>query len=516
MALLLHWQVAPQSGTPLSAQTRLRIIRQRISELVAAYTPSYFPVAWKMGLVISLLVVLGMSLLGSIVIRSQVSSMQSQADTFGHAIASQFADSAREPLLAQDGFTLKVLVNNLTQGDGLLGAAVFDHNGKSLQSTGDIPPQTGQPITPLRRVWKVKGITLATYTAPIKAKNLVAGYVAISLSQRPINQAQQQAEHTIIIATLLMSLLIIMASFLVSSWLARPIQNLVSAAKALHAGDLHFRLHERRNDELGQLIESYNKMASGLLEKNQVEKVLSRFVSPSVAGKMMRDIDQIQLGGREVDATIIFADIAGFTRLSEKLTPDALAHLLNDYFNAISCASRFYRGTIDKYVGDCAMIVFGVPEEDSEHLYHGLCCALMAQRLIARVNEWRARQGHVTVNFRIGINSGKVLAGNLGSSDRMQYTVVGDTVNLASRLSDLAHANEVLLPLHLLGNSDIASRFRFHANNKDIRIRGKSETVTTALLEGMHPQLEAIMEQRVNQFMEQLEVSPPQVDARPS
>lgn len=488
--------------------TKPRTLRQRLRELLDAYTPSYFPIAWKMGLTISLLVVIGMTLLGSVLVNRQVASMQSQANTFGEAIANQLADSAREPLLAQDLFTLKILVSNLTRGNGLKGAAVFDTHGKVLQQAGSMPSTLTSPATQPRLNWHDAHDTFTTYTMPVTIKQLTAGYVSISLSQHAIVEAQQQVQHTIVMATLLLSILIIVAAFLVGRWMARPLQALVAATHAINTGDLHFRMDERRNDELGQLIDSYNKMATGLLEKDQVEGVLSRFVSPGVARKMIKDINQVQLGGRETQATIIFADIAGFTRLAEKLTPDEVARLLNDYFNAISCATRFYRGTIDKYVGDCAMIVFGVPEEDSEHLYHGLCCALMTQRLVTRLNQWRQSHGQVTVNFRIGINSGQVLAGNLGSNERMQYTVVGDTVNLASRLSNLAQAGEIILPLQLLGNSDVASRFRFNAT-EEIRVRGKTRAISTARLDGMHAQLEVLMEQRIQQFMDQLE--PPSV-----
>jgi adenylate cyclase len=512
--LLLHWLQNLCQGRQLTTSpSRLRAFRQRLRDLLDAYTPSYFPIAWKMGLTISLLVLVGMTLLGSVLVNRQVASMQSQANTFGEAIANQLADSAREPLLAQDTFTLKILVNNLTRGNGLEGAAIFDPRGRMLQQAGNMPAQLTTPATQPRLVWQRGQDSFTTYTMPVTVKDLTAGYVAISLSQQAIIEAQQQVQHTIFMATLLLSLLIIAAAFLVGRWMARPLQDLVAATQAINTGNLHFRLSERRNDELGQLIDSYNKMASGLLEKDQVENVLSRFVSPGVARKMMQDIEQVELGGRETQATVLFADIAGFTRLAEKLTPDEVARLLNDYFNAISCAARFYRGTIDKYVGDCAMIVFGVPEEDSEHLYHGLCCALMTQRLIARLNQWRQAHGQVTVSFRIGINSGQVLAGNLGSNERMQYTVVGDTVNLASRLSNLAQAGEIILPLQLLGNSDIASRFRFNASD-EIRVRGKARAVSTARLDGMHAQLEVLMEQRIQQFMNQLEPPSPPKEVR--
>lgn len=479
-------------------------VLQRLKQKLDDYTPSYFPVAWKMGITMSLLVSLGSFLLGSILINSQIESMRQQASAHAQIIANQLADSAREPLLAKDDLALGILVTNLTQGNDLKGAAIFDHQGQLVQKAGIMPPGLFTPQTQPYLEWQTPDAQLASYTVPIQLDQLTAGFVSVSLSQSNIILAQQSTKDTIIKATFLMTLLIILATFLLTRWLARPIQDLVEATNALASGNLNFRLSERRNDELGQLINAYNKMATGLLEKDQVESVLARFVSPSVARKMMRDIDQVQLGGKEMAATVLFADIVGFTHLSEQLTPDDLAQLLNDYFKAISCATDFYRGSIDKYVGDCAMVVFGAPEEDAEHLSHGLCCAFMVQQLVAQMNQWRANKGLITVDFRIGINSGMVLAGNLGSSNRMQYTVVGDTVNLASRLSDLARPGEIILPSPLLENSNIASRMQFH-DRGDMRVRGKNASIAVTCLDGVHTQLAGPMEQRIGQFIRSLD-----------
>ena len=138
--------------------------------------------------------------------------------------------------------------------------------------------------------------------------------------------------------------------------------------------------------------------------------------------------------------TLLFCDVRGFTTISEqyKSNPQGLTVLINRLLTPLTGEILEREGTIDKYMGDCAMIVFGVPEKDDEHLFHGLCCAVMIQRLVERLNEHRHAHGQTTVKFRIGINSGDMLAGNLGSRDRMQYTVVGDAVNLASRLSNLS------------------------------------------------------------------------------
>ena len=482
-------------------------VRRNLSDSLGPLLPDYFPVAWKLGLSISIMILLGMAVLGSLIMNSQLDRMQQQADQFGSTLAQQLADTTREPLLAEDTFSLNIILGNLMQSDSLRGAALFDRHGNLIEQAGTLPqdilPTAGGSL--LR--WRSGNEMLTTYFAPVRINDLTAGHAAVSVSRAPIDAARQEVRSAILTATLVMSLIAIVVAFLVSRRLSQPIHDLLEAASALRDGNLEFRLSDRRNDEIGQLVDAYHNMASGLLEKNQVEKVLSRFVSPTVAKKMMADLKQVSLGGREVEATVVFADIVGFTRLSESITPDAVAELLNAYFDAISMAATFYRGTIDKYMGDCAMIVFGVPEDDAEHAYHGLCCAVMIQRLVDRLNIMRQRRGLTTVSFRIGINSGNMLAGNLGSHDRMQYTVVGDSVNLASRLSNMASAGEVVASEEMVSNPNVRPRVRLRQSGA-MRIRGRNESVNTFIVEGVHAQSETLMEQRIATFINQLMDTP--------
>lgn len=487
-------------------RNRLGNVMQNLADGVRPWLPEYFPVAWKLGLSISLLIVVGMALLGSIVLTSQMDRMQAQADRFGQLLATQLADTAREPLLADDHFTLQVLLNNMMRGSTLRGVALFSRDGTLVEAVGDhvqrFRPEAAQSITR----WEAEE-ALSTYTVPVTVGELVAGHVTVTLSRQGILEAQRDAARTIVLATVLMTLVAIVLAFLVSRRLSSPIHQLLSAASAIQKGDLNYRIDERRNDEIGLLIDAYNTMAHGLLEKGQVERVLQRFVSPSVARRMMADLDQVSLGGREVKASVVFADIVGFTSLSETMSPDAVADMLNVYFDAISNAATFYRGTIDKYMGDCAMIVFGVPEEDPEHFYHGLCCAVMIQRLVARLNDWRAARELPTVQFRIGINAGEMLAGNLGSRDRMQYTVVGDAVNLASRLSNLAGGGEIVAPLALVSEPNICSRIQAE-RGEAVTLRGISEPIVTAKVTGVHAHSLSLMEQKIAAVLAELTEEP--------
>ena len=477
--------------------------KARFDALIQPYIPEYFPVAWKMGLSISALILIGMTLLAFILLNNQLQRMRDQADSFGNAIATQLAHTAREPLLAEDRFLLKVHINNLVRSDSIAGAALFNREGQPIDQAGVQPPASAPSSTEVRRWGGLGENAMSTYFAPVRVNDNLAGSVAVTLSDRSITLAQREVRNTLITATLAMGVLAIIASFLISRRLAQPIRNLLAATSAMRKGDLQYRIQERRNDEIGHLIEAYNGMAHGMLEKDQVERVLQRFVSPSVARKMMANLDQVTLGGRDVTATVVFADIVGFTRLSESLAPEAVADMLNVYFDAISAASDFYRGTIDKYMGDCAMIVFGVPEEDSEHLFHGLCCAVMIQRLVTRLNEYRDARGLTTVEFRSGMNSGAMLAGNLGSRERMQYTVVGDTVNLASRLSNMAGAGEIIAASAIMEDPNIGSRVRATEYGA-MRVRGRQEPVGTFRVDGVHALSETLMEQRIAQFLAEI------------
>jgi len=302
--------------------------KARFDALIQPYIPEYFPVAWKMGLSISALILIGMTLLAFILLNNQLQRMRDQADSFGNAIATQLAHTAREPLLAEDRFLLKVHINNLVRSDSIAGAALFNREGQPIDQAGVQPPASAPSSTEVRRWGGLGENAMSTYFAPVRVNDNLAGSVAVTLSDRSITLAQREVRNTLITATLAMGVLAIIASFLISRRLAQPIHNLLAATSAMRKGDLQYRIQERRNDEIGHLIEAYNGMAHGMLEKDQVERVLQRFVSPSVARKMMANLDQVTLGGRDVTATVVFADIVGFTRLSESLAPEAVADIL--------------------------------------------------------------------------------------------------------------------------------------------------------------------------------------------
>jgi adenylate cyclase len=170
------------------------------------------------------------------------------------------------------------------------------------------------------------------------------------------------------------------------------------------------------------------------MEEKKRER-LGRFLSPQVASRIIatNDSQGFELGEPEVrDVTVLFADIVGFTSLSEKLTPSAIALVLNDYLSRMTDAIFMFEGTLDKYIGDAIMAVFGAPLDMPDHAARAVKTAIEMRTRLAEFNA--ERKSGPLLNIRIGINSGKAVAGEIGSVNKREYTVLGDTVNTASRL----------------------------------------------------------------------------------
>ncbi len=174
-----------------------------------------------------------------------------------------------------------------------------------------------------------------------------------------------------------------------------------------------------------------------------IHDMFSRFVTSQVVDRMLADSHmQTAIDGERRWVTCMFADIRGFTTLAEGMAPADLFRLLNLYFEKIISIVSEHGGTIDKFVGDCVMVIFGAPVDQPDHEYHAILCARAVQRCVASLN--RERDG-TPINMGIGINSGEAMTGCLGSAQRMDYTALGDTINTASRLESRAAAGQIVV-----------------------------------------------------------------------
>ncbi len=242
-------------------------------------------------------------------------------------------------------------------------------------------------------------------------------------------------------------LLVILLLHNISRKMTRPIIQLAKATQDVVEGRLdQIQLSlppKKHQDEIAVLCHSFEEMVKGLQEKEKVKGVLNKVVSREIAQEILKGT--VHLGGEEKKVTILFADIRDFTRMTQNMPPKDVIELLNVCMTKISQAVDKNSGVIDKYVGDEAMALFGAPISGTQDAYHAVLSALEMIDALKKLNEARKVQSLPPIEIGVGIHTGEVLAGNMGAEDRLNYTVIGSGVNLASRLCSAAKRMEILI-----------------------------------------------------------------------
>ena len=232
--------------------------------------------------------------------------------------------------------------------------------------------------------------------------------------------------------------LCIMMIWFWSKSISVPVKNLAEAATKIGNGEFEVQLERKRKDELKILTESFVQMGHGLAERERLKDAFGRFTNKEIAEKAMRN--ELSLGGENKNVTVFFSDIRSFTAMSEKLRPEEVVEFLNEYMTRMVKCVDATDGVVDKFIGDAIMAVWGAPvsagspEKDA---LNGIKAALLMRKELYELNKIRREKGLLPVYIGCGLNSGEVIAGQIGSQRRMEYTVIGDTVNTASRTEAL-------------------------------------------------------------------------------
>ncbi len=211
--------------------------------------------------------------------------------------------------------------------------------------------------------------------------------------------------------------------------------------------------------------------------KKKVENLLGKYMSEDVMKNLIQDIDNLGLGGKKAIVSVLFSDIRGFTSMSEKMSAEEVMTNLNEYFSAMEPIVRKHNGIINKFIGDAVMAIFGEPIHDENHAQNAVLCGLEMLQKVQELNKQWEEEGKQKIEIGIGINTGEVFVGNIGSEKRMEYTVIGDTVNLASRLESY---NKTFNTKMLISASTFEESKNIVEAREitDVEIRGKANKIT--------------------------------------
>lgn len=496
----------------------------RIRELQSHFR---IPVAAKFAAAVSVVITLSMAILGALIIHNQTDILNRQIHATGRTVVAQMAKSTTEPLLAKDTLLLDVLTANLATAEDVIGTAIFTADRRLVSSAGFQPFDSGAPYSEAKKVfldgslrtmdWQWAeaprgAIDAIAFISPVRFKDMAVGYAVISFTRSTLTQSINETKQSIISAATIMILAGIVVAYLIGRRLYKPIYQVADASRAISMGHYDHQIESRRNDEIGDLIDAINAtarslklksqhMAQGIRQRKQIADALQRHLPANVAREIIDNTSPaVTLGGNHVNASVVFIDIVGFTALSEIMTPKQVAELLSDFYGAVAETVELYKGTVDKFIGDCAMIIFGIAEEDDQHAFHAIAYCVFFRKLMTLLNRLRIVQGKLPVHFRIGINTGDMLAGYIGSNERVQYTVVGDAVNIASRLCSAAISDQILITEDTLRVSELADKLNVTAY-QSIQVRNKSNPLSTYLVHDVNLFYRSAMDRQIKNFV---------------
>jgi adenylate cyclase len=260
----------------------------------------------------------------------------------------------------------------------------------------------------------------------------------------------------------------------VSRSVAGPLARLRSAMAEVERGQLDVKAPVLGNDEIGGLSEGFNRMVEGLREREFVKETFGKYVSPEVRDEILGG--RVALDGQLREVTVLFADLRDFTPWVERSDPREVVRDLNAYFTEMQAAIRAHGGLVLQYIGDEIEAVFGAPVADAAHAAHAVAAALEMRGRLSAWNAARVGAGQTPLRHGIGVHSGPVIAGNIGSAERLSYTLVGDAVNLAARLQALTKD----VGCDILVSADTARRLDGKVALVPlpaVRVKGKSDEV---------------------------------------
>ncbi len=407
------------------------------------------------------LLVVGSVSLAWIATQHERTALASEVEKRGRAVAMNLAGAAKEPLLSVargelgPELTLEKLIEDVSDGEGVTAVRLLGPDGRiaasldtdERESTGALhPPLPGEEPDALQVVRDSERLQVV---APIVFSGVRVGEAQVEFDLTvlidPIVRSNTEQLGAAALAVIALG---VFAGVVFVALLVGPLRRLRVGVEQLTAGELSVRVPPTSRDEVGELTRAFNKMGDSLQQKERIQSAFGRYVNDFVLAQLLDGPEDEPQAGIEREVTLLFADIRGFTNLSEGLKAPKVVSLLNEIFQIASDCILDHGGTIDKYIGDSVMAYFGAPDT---HPNPSLRAGHAAVDLLAAVDARNLAIGEsdeheqLAVDLGIGVHTGVVVVGNIGSDRRTDYTAIGDAVNVAQRLEKLAKGGDILV-----------------------------------------------------------------------
>ena len=330
----------------------------------------------------------------------------------------------------------------------------------ALFPDGRLAVRPGTVKIPILR--RIRLLNLAGTLNPMLLMLITFLFILWELNESGLSAVQLGKE--LFVFTLVLCILFIIIALnlnvLVSHSILNPIKEILGVIEKVKGGDFSQKIKIVSNDEIGVLGDAGNDMIKGLADREKIRDTFGKYVTPEIRDRVLRG--EIPLNGERRTATLLFSDLRDFTPYVEANPPEEVFRSMREYFTAMEKAIRIHRGLVLQFVGDEIEAVFGVPIAFDRHADEAVSAAVDMWRNLETLNRRREKEGKTPFRHGIGIHTGEVLAGNTGSEERLSYTLIGDAVNLASRIQDLTKEceSDILLSENTAGQLRTGTAFR--------------------------------------------------------
>ncbi|MBW1916223.1 MAG: HAMP domain-containing protein [Deltaproteobacteria bacterium] len=442
----------------LSVESLSDNIKERINKMRGTFAerlPSpRVPIWLQLSLTTITVILLTTFVLSVVILSRQKERLYMQTVNVGTVSLKYFAENSRIPLIEDDTLQLNTLIKNTADVEGLLYAVITD-NGEIIKAHTN-PNMIGKTFLKVDDVKKIRGSGDVTYfdyvipggrhtlnlTQSIMFRDKQLGQVHVGVSIDFIEQATQKERASVILVTLVILFFGIVTALLLGYRFSGPISKLLHATEEMGRGNYHYKVELDRKDELGNLAKAFNQMGEELWKNSLMQKSFGKYVGSEVLDMIEADPESVWLRGHRNAATVLFADIRGFTHYFDTMEPEEVVEQLNECFEVATKAIIQFGGFVDKFIGDAILGVFGVPVFRQDHVERAVRAAIYLQH---KLNSSDLSGNKLLESIGIGLDTGIIVSGNIGSQVKMEYTVIGDCVNVASRLNGLAGPGEIII-----------------------------------------------------------------------
>ncbi|HOW56735.1 MAG TPA: adenylate/guanylate cyclase domain-containing protein [Smithellaceae bacterium] len=447
-----------------------------------SYFVSSLSIRYKIAGALILVLVIAIAALGMVTFSQQKRILEEEIKKRAGVFVHQLAGVGKEGIMTKDDLSVFSTIKEIQKHAGVVYAmvvdaqgAVFVHNnltekGKILSADLDRGALETNQLLFQQTIYNKEPIMDAALPIMVtyQAKSIRIGTARIGLSEKELQGAIARQKLTFFWISLAFVVIGFLIAVALSKVLTGPIYTLAVGMQIVAQGDLNQQVKVTYKDEIGKLTESFNQMVLSLREKLRMEKYLSNATLKSI--RKARDNSKMKLGGERKYVTTLFSDVRGFTSMSEKMSPEEVVDVLNVYLNLQARIVSNWGGIVDKYVGDEIMAIFEGKGQEG----NAVRAAIEIQKFCRKLNWARGLLGKKQMNVGIGLNSGDVIMGNMGSEEQMNYTVIGDNINLTERLCSVAQAGQVVISkvtADALGKEATINRL------EPVKVKGKEKMV---------------------------------------